>query len=141
MGLIAREIETRGIATLSLTSARSITASANPPRAVYVDYPLGHTAGKPEDPADQRAILRAALAGFTTITSPGTMLSADRAWSDDDSWKDRVMRPSAGSSGGGGQANDDRVARLATPQYQTEADAAAVVGPCPSCVFLEDPSP
>ena len=138
MGLIAREIESRGIPTLSLTSALSITASANPPRGVYVDYPLGHTAGKPEDPADQRAILGAALEAFETITDPGTIVDLGRTWSEDDSWKDRVMRPSSRDDGNG-RASDDRVARRDTPQYQSQDDAAAAVAPCETCFFPEDP--
>ena len=63
MGLIAREIEARGIPTLSMTSALSITKAANPPRAAYLDFPLGHTAGKPHQPLLNRAIVRDALAG------------------------------------------------------------------------------
>ncbi len=139
MGLIAREIESRGIATLSLSSALSITASANPPRAAYVDYPLGHTAGKADDTEDQRAILRAALEAFQTITAPGTIVDLGRSWSDDDSWKDRVMRPSPASGGAAGKASDDRVARLDEPQYQSEDDATAADATCDTCVFLEDP--
>ena len=50
---------------MSLTSALSITASVNPPRAVFVDYPLGHTAGKPDDVESQDAIVRAALDQLT----------------------------------------------------------------------------
>ncbi len=138
MGLIAREIEARGIPTLSLTSAWSITASANPPRAAYIDYPLGHTAGKPEDLDDQRAILRGALSAFETIHEPGTIVDLARVWTHDDSWKDRVMRPGP-STGGGARASDDRVERLDTPQYQTQDDAASAIAPCKTCVFPEDP--
>ena len=67
MGLIAREIESRGIPTLSLSSALSITRSANPPRAAYVDYPLGRTAGKPDQPEQQRNLLRSALSAFERL--------------------------------------------------------------------------
>ena len=39
-------VEAAGISTVSMSNARSITAAANPPRAVYLDYPLGQTAGR-----------------------------------------------------------------------------------------------
>ena len=50
MGLIARAIEAEGIPTLSVTSARDITRAVWPPRAAYLDYPLGHTSGRPHEP-------------------------------------------------------------------------------------------
>ena len=57
VGLIARQLEAAGIPTVSLTSARDITAAANPPRAVFVDYPLGHTSGRVDDHALNRQIV------------------------------------------------------------------------------------
>ena len=45
--------------TLSMTSAWSITAAVWPPRAAFVDHPLGHTTGRAGDPAGQRAIVEA----------------------------------------------------------------------------------
>lgn len=135
MGLIAREIERRGIPTLSMSSARSITRAANPPRAVYLDFPLGHTAGKPHDPVGNRAILRAALGAFETIDRPGQIVDLPFEWRDDDAWKDAVMRPRAKGEGHA----DQRVERWDTPQYQCDDDRrqAQAAGTCPTCVFLE----
>lgn len=132
MGLIAREIEGRGIPTISMSSAYSITASVNPPRAVYLDFPLGHTAGKPHDPMLQRRILGDTLAALATIDTPGTIRTLPYRWSEDDSWKERVMRP--------GTSRDDRTERLPDPQYQSDADRIAAQAAferdgCPSCVF------
>ncbi len=122
-----------------MSSARSITRAVNPPRAVYLDYPLGRTAGKPLDTDNQRAVLRDTLAAFAAIDRPGTIVDLDYEWQPDDSWKDRVMRPDPDKPGGdGGGHDDDRVARFDTPQYQTEADAAAADSACPTCFFLED---
>ena len=119
-----------------MSSARSITHAVNPPRAVYLDYPLGRTAGKPLDTENQRAVLRDTLNAFAGIDTPGTIIDLNYEWQPDDSWKDRVMRPDPDKYGGG--HDDDRVARFDTPQYQTEADAAAADAACPTCVFLED---
>ena len=110
---------------MSLSSARSITAAVNPPRAVFLDFPLGRTAGKPGDQDLQRRIMRDALAAIVEIDQPGTIRDLPHRWSETDAWKDRAMRPTAGS---GGTAADDRVARDDTPQYQYPEDAAAARG-------------
>ena len=119
-----------------MSSAWSITAAVNPPRAVYLDYPLGHTAGKPHDTALQRGILRDTLEALVTIDTPGTIRGLPYRWTEDDSWKDLVMRP-----GAGGSTEDDRIKRLPDPQYQYDEDRIAAEAAferdgCPSCVFL-----
>ena len=135
MGLIAREIERRGIPTLSMSSALSITRAVNPPRAVYLDFPLGHTSGKPHDADGNRAILRSALRAFETLDRPGQIERLPFEWMEDDAWKDGVMRPRAKSEG----HSDQRVERVDTPQYQCEDDRlrAEAAGACPTCIFLE----
>ena len=123
MGLIARHIEAAGLPTLSLTSALSITAAAQPPRGAFVDYPLGHTSGKADDRDDQLAILRGAFDAFEKIDTPGTITDLGRRWSDDQSWRINPMGggPEAKSSG---KTDDTRTARHDTPQYQTVEDEA-----------------
>jgi hypothetical protein len=125
VGLIAREIEARGIPTLSLSSAYSITRSVNPPRAVYLDYPLGHTSGKPHDPMLQDQIIEAALSAFETIETSGTLLELPFRWAESDDWKDSVMRPRGVSDGA---HRDDRASRSLEPQYQTEQDRLMAEG-------------
>ena len=117
-----------------MTSAWSITRAANPPRAAYLDFPLGHTSGKPNEPALNLAILRAALAVFETATQPGEIVRLPFEWADDDAWKDTAMRPSRGEK----RASDSRVERHETPQYQSEEDRAAAeqAGECTTCVWL-----
>ena len=119
-----------------MSSAYSITAAVNPPRAVYLDFPLGHTAGKPHDEALQRRILRDTLDALVTIDTPGTIRWLPYRWTEHDVWKDAVMRPSPG-----GSTEDNRVERHPDPQYQSEedriaAEAAFECGGCPTCVFL-----
>ena len=119
-----------------MSSAWSITAAVNPPRAVYLDFPLGHTAGKPHDPALQRRILRDTLEALVAIDTPGTIRRLPYRWAEDDAWKDLVMRPDPGGSG-----VDDRIERHPDPQYQYEedrltAEAAFERDGCPTCVFL-----
>ncbi len=100
--------------TMSITSAWSITASANPPRAVFTDFPLGHTAGPPDDPHCQLAITRAALEAVETIATPGTIRALPFEWGTD--WKEAARTE-----------GDIRTPRHDTPQYQSEDDRQAAV--------------
>lgn len=94
-----------------MTSALDITKAVNPPRAAFLDFPLGHTTGKPDDPNGQRAILVEALDAFTSLTTPGSVKHLPFRWSERDEWKETAQR-----------GKDDRVPRYDTPQYQTEDD-------------------
>ena len=123
MGLVARALEAAGVPTLCLTSAHSITASVNPPRAAFSDLPLGNTAGRPHEPEFQRELLRRAFAAAEAIDEPGTIIHTGMRWDDDDAWKRRATSTGVSRSGDGGV--DDRRQRLDTPQYQDEVDRLA----------------
>ncbi len=81
---MARVIEEAGILTVSLSSALDITMRVKPPRAVFVNYPLGHQCGKAFDRENQRAILMAALRCLETSTVPGRLLQLPFRWREDD---------------------------------------------------------
>jgi hypothetical protein len=94
VGLIAREVEAAGIPTLCMTSAYDITQAVNPPRAVFLNYPLGHQTGKPDDPENQRAIVGAALNAFETISKPGTIVELPYVWDPKDRrWEETDYTP------------------------------------------------
>lgn len=59
--MLARALEGEGIATISISMVREHTEKIKPPRALFVPFPFGHALGRPEDPALQRRVLRAAL--------------------------------------------------------------------------------
>ncbi len=112
-----------------MTSALDITRAVNPPRAAFLDYPLGHTAGKPHDAALQLRVMREALEAFESMTVPGSVKVLPFVWSVDESWKLQAFT-----------GDDTRTERLDTPQYQTEedrirAEGAGVPEPdeCPVC--------
>jgi hypothetical protein len=105
-----------------MSSALDITRRVNPPRAAFLDYPLGHTTGKPNDPELQRAILLEALDAFASLREPGSVKPLPFRWSDDDGWKHAAF--------GGG---DDRQPRYDTPQYQTDEDRRRAEA-CGACV-------
>jgi hypothetical protein len=131
VGLIARNAESAGISTLCMSSALDITQSVNPPRAAFLDYPLGHTAGPPERPELQTAILDEALRGFTDFHKPGMVKTLPFAWPNQPDWK-----------AGPGMIGDQRTERFDAPQYQSEDDLirfekndlSALAGcGCPEC--------
>ncbi len=59
--MIARALEARGLPTLSMNVLWESGQEMKPPRACFLDFPLGCPAGKPHEHAQQREILRAAL--------------------------------------------------------------------------------
>jgi hypothetical protein len=103
-------MEAAGISTLCMASALDIIKAAKPPRAAFLDYPLGHTTGKPNEPDLQREILVQALDGFSSMTTPGMIKMLPFRWDDED-WKRTAMMD-----------GDARTPRHETPQYQTEGD-------------------
>ena len=67
-----------------MTSAMDITRAVNPPRAVFVNFPLGHQTGKPDQPGLQRQIVRDALKAFDTFDKPGTIVELPYVWDPND---------------------------------------------------------
>ena len=127
MGLIARHAEAAGISTLCMSSALDITQAVNPPRAAFLDYPLGHTTGKPHAPELQREILVQALEGFTSLATPGSVKILPFRWSEDEDWKRTAMMD-----------GDSRVPRSDTPQYQNDEDRRRAEGDNPeACTVCE----
>ena len=59
--MLARALEAAGIATTSISLVREHTEKIKPPRALFVPFPFGYALGRPEDPALQHRVLRAAL--------------------------------------------------------------------------------
>jgi hypothetical protein len=108
---------------MSMTSARDISASASVPRGAFLDYPLGHTAGRPNEPELNDSIMADTLAAFDAIDEPGTIVDLSYHWAGSDEWKDGAMRPFVPHPGAA--AIDDRVERFPEPQYQTDNDADA----------------
>ena len=112
MSLVARSLEAAGVPTVMMASALDIVESGKPPRAAFVDYPLGHTCGKPFDAPDQLSVVRETLHLLETATSPGHIVDLNRSWSVPD-WRASMMTTDSG---------DTREARDTTPQYQFDED-------------------
>jgi hypothetical protein len=63
-----------------------------PPRAVFVDHPVGRTFGPPHDPARQEMVLVKALAELSRCTRSGGIRDVDCQWQADGSraWEDEL---------------------------------------------------
>lgn len=114
MSLIARHFEAKGLPTLILGSALDILTAGKPPRAVFLNYPLGFEAGRFKDTADQLAVVKQALAAFETMTEP-TIAPLPFEWPA--GW-DMINEREKGKL-------DNRSPRTTDPQYQNDADRLA----------------
>ena len=61
VSLVAAEMERLGIATVAVQLLRFVAERVRPPRALCVPYRHGYPLGTPNDPAQQHAVIEAAL--------------------------------------------------------------------------------
>nr|WHW29168.1 hypothetical protein [uncultured bacterium] len=94
MSLISRHLESVGIATVVIGSARDIVEECGVARFVFVDFPLGNPCGKPGDTAMQRSIVSLALDVVGSAIAPRTTAQAPQRWGSDD-WRDAFMEVGA----------------------------------------------
>ena len=111
--LIARHLEASGIPTFCLGSALDIMQAGRPPRAAFVDFPLGHSSGPTFDAAQQYAIVRDAIQAFEAADAAETIVHLDASWPEGDGWKVSSADTDQG---------DTRAPRDMTPRYQTDED-------------------
>jgi D-proline reductase (dithiol) PrdB len=79
-GLVARTVEQSGIPTVTVSTGRDLTAQVKPPRAVFVNFPMGNAFGRPGDADGQRRILKDALALAESATTPGALVDLPYDW-------------------------------------------------------------
>ena len=90
MGVLSRVVELAGIPTVSVTGARDITERVGPPRAAYLDYPLGYSLGRPHRADEQRQIVAEVLALAESATTPGEIVDLPYEWPEP-GWEDRIV--------------------------------------------------
>ncbi|MBI2901269.1 MAG: hypothetical protein HYY17_13885 [Planctomycetes bacterium] len=79
-GIVAREIERAGIATVMLAGVREIVEQVRVPRAVFVNFPFGRPLGRAGDRATQRRILDEMAAALCRNERPGRIRDLDLVW-------------------------------------------------------------
>ena len=57
-----------------MSVGRDITEQVRPPRAAFVNYPMGNETGRPGYREEQRAIVRAALGAVPSMTEAGAIV-------------------------------------------------------------------
>ena len=77
-----RAVERRGIPTVSPTVARDVTEHANPPRALFLPFMMGHHFGVPFHQALQRRIVRACFDHLATARESGEIASFPFTWAE-----------------------------------------------------------
>ncbi|MBF0277936.1 MAG: hypothetical protein HQM13_09105 [SAR324 cluster bacterium] len=101
-----------GIPTFIMGAALDILRAGKPPRASFIDYPLGTSAGKPFDRENQIELVRSSLSVQEGITEAGSIITLPLQWPE--GWeKKNQMEQIEG---------DQRSPRDTTPRYQTEED-------------------
>jgi D-proline reductase (dithiol) PrdB len=93
-GVLARAMENRGLPTTSLATLHRHTGALKPPRATFLDFPLGCPGGRPNRPDQQREIVRAALqAGVATAGTDWTLPRLPFRWTPDGDrgWENLVV--------------------------------------------------
>lgn len=87
VSLAARHLETNGIATVVMGCAKDIVEHVGVPRFLFSDFPLGNSAGKPNDPASQAFTIELALQLLAAAPTARTTVQSSLSWSPDPSWK------------------------------------------------------
>lgn len=77
-----------------MSSAWDITQRVKPPRAAFVNFPLGNQTGRPGDTEEQRGIVRDALTSAYSMTEPGTVTILPYEWDEAGfGWQGGEYRP------------------------------------------------
>jgi hypothetical protein len=87
ISLTARYLEANGIPTVVMGCAKDIVEYAGVPRFLFSDFPLGNSAGKPQDPESQAFTLEMALKVLESAPGPRTTVQNPLRWSDNPDWK------------------------------------------------------
>ncbi|MFQ5478897.1 MAG: hypothetical protein ACE5E4_09800 [Candidatus Binatia bacterium] len=67
-------MEKAGIPTLTMSVGLDITRLVRPPRAVFVNFPMGNETGRPGMVEEQREIVRGAFAAVESMTEAGSVV-------------------------------------------------------------------
>jgi D-proline reductase (dithiol) PrdB len=87
VSLAARHLEANGIPTVIMGCAKDIVEYCGVPRFLFSDFPLGNSAGRPNDPESQAQTLELALRVLETAPAPRTTVQSPQRWREDAAWK------------------------------------------------------
>jgi hypothetical protein len=87
VSLAARHLEAGGIPTIVMGCAKDIVEFAGVPRVLFSDFPLGNSAGRPNDRESQDLTLELALRLLEAAPGPRTTMQSPLRWSANPDWK------------------------------------------------------
>jgi hypothetical protein len=87
VSLAARTLEENGISTVVMGCAKDIVELVGVPRLLFSDFPLGNSAGRPNDPDSQALTLELALRLLESAPGPRSTLQSPLRWSANADWK------------------------------------------------------
>ena len=88
MSLVARHLESNGIATVIVGSAMDIIQHVGVPRYLHTDFPLGNPLGNPYDRDMQLSHTSMALELLRTADAANTIQRSPYTWSGEPDWRD-----------------------------------------------------
>lgn len=118
LSLVARHLEANGISTVIMACAKDIVEYCGVPRMLFSDFPLGNAAGKPHDPASQRATLELALKVLEGAPAARTSVQSPQVWSDNPDWKLDYSNPD--------RVSPEELARLKAENDRAKETAKAI---------------
>jgi len=80
VGLLAREIEARGVTTVALGLVKEVAVAARAPRFLYLHWPFGHALGEPGNIVQQRTVLHDMLSMAVSAPCPGLVVDLPYRW-------------------------------------------------------------
>jgi len=116
LSLVARHLESHGIATVVMGCAKDVVEYCGVPRLLFSDFPLGNAAGKPHDVESQRQTMRLALELLETALAPRTTVQSAQRWDVNSDWKLDYCNPENLSS--------EQLSRLRHEADQARAEIA-----------------
>ena len=80
VSLLARELETRGLPTVTVTMLPELTRLVGAPRSLSVRFPFGAPCGEPSNRELHRGVLLEALELLAACEGPGEIHASRFAW-------------------------------------------------------------
>jgi len=78
--VLARTLEAAGLSTVLVTNMPYWAEKMGTPRALAVEFPFGHTLGRPGDSAGQHRVIEGALAVLERADAPGMIVHSPEQW-------------------------------------------------------------
>ena len=78
--MLARTLEAAGLSTIIVTNMPFWAEKIGVPRTLAVEFPFGHTLGRPQDVDQQMRVICQALEVLETAKSPGTIVHSTETW-------------------------------------------------------------